>query len=125
MSDPDQGDTATITNTNSPSHGLIALGSDQTSFVYTPNAGFSGSDSFTVQATDSHGAKSNVATVSITVLATGQTPPPPTPSNHPPTVQNTSTTTKQDTAVTIPITVSDPDQGDTATITNPNSPSHG
>ena len=84
MSDPDQGDTATITNTNSPSHGTIALGSDKTSFVYTPTTGFSGSDSFTVQATDSHGAKSNVATISITVTATGQTPPPP--SNQPPTV---------------------------------------
>ena len=46
---------------------MIALGSDKTSFVYTPSAGFSGSDSFNVQATDSHGAKSSEATISITV----------------------------------------------------------
>ena len=37
--------------------------------MYTPNAGFSGSDSFTVQATDNHGAKSNIATVSINVTS--------------------------------------------------------
>ncbi|MGC2425741.1 MAG: hypothetical protein WA421_01790 [Nitrososphaeraceae archaeon] len=43
--------------------------------------------------------------------------PTPSPSNHPPTIMDTSSTTKQDTAVTIPITASDPDQGDTATIT--------
>ena len=68
VSDPDQGDTATITNTSAPTHGKISVGSTQNSFVYTPNAGFSGSDSFTVQATDSHGAISNIVTVSITVL---------------------------------------------------------
>jgi hypothetical protein len=35
--------------------------------VYTPNTGFSGSDSFSVQATDKEGAHSNVVTINITV----------------------------------------------------------
>ena len=60
---------ATITNTNSPSHGVITLGSNQTSFIYTPNTGYSGSDSFSVQATDKQGAKSNVVTININVIA--------------------------------------------------------
>ena len=36
---------------------------------YNPRTGYVGNDSFTFQATDSHGAKSNVAEVSITVFA--------------------------------------------------------
>ena len=67
--------------------------------------------------------------VSITVMpATKPTPTPsptPSPSNHPPILTDINATTNQDTSVTIPVTVSDPDQGDTATITNTSSPSHG
>jgi len=54
-----------------PSSGILNLASDG-SFNYTPNAGFSGSDSFTYEANDGQ-AGSNVATVTITVnpIATG------------------------------------------------------
>jgi CSLREA domain-containing protein len=48
-----------------PSHGTLTLNSDG-SFIYTPNGGFSGTDSFTYRATDGT-SESNTATVTITV----------------------------------------------------------
>lgn len=36
--------------------------------TYTPSNGFSGSDSFTFKATDNHGAESNIATFTLTIL---------------------------------------------------------
>ena len=124
--DPDtaRGDTVSLAVVDKPTHGNVTLDAVSKKYVYTPASNYTGDDAFTYQATDNHGAKSNIGTVSITVLPANRPIPPP-PSNHAPTVQNTNITTKQDTAVTIPITVSDPDQGDTATITNTNSPSHG
>jgi hypothetical protein len=55
-----------------PTHGTIALNADG-SFVYTPEANFSGADAFTYHASDAFGG-SAPATVSITVLAVN-TPP--------------------------------------------------
>jgi F5/8 type C domain/Bacterial Ig domain len=69
VSDPDQGDSATITNKSAPAHGNLSLGPTQNSFVYRPISGYSGPDSFTIQATDNHGAPSNIATVSIIVTS--------------------------------------------------------
>jgi lysophospholipase L1-like esterase len=48
-----------------PSHGNLSLNSDG-GFLYTPNSGFSGQDSFSYRANDGT-ENSNVATVSITV----------------------------------------------------------
>lgn len=50
-----------------PANGTLTLNANG-SFVYSPNSGFSGSDSFTYQASDG-AASSNVATVTITVNA--------------------------------------------------------
>jgi VCBS repeat-containing protein len=57
-----------------PSHGTLALDANG-SFTYTPNAGFTGEDSFTYKA--SHGGllTSQAATVTITVEAGDDTPP--------------------------------------------------
>jgi ELWxxDGT repeat protein len=55
-----------------PSHGSVSVTASGAA-VYTPNAGFAGSDSFTYTVKDTHGVPSNVATVAITVTA-----PPPT-----------------------------------------------
>ena len=60
-----------------PQHGKL-INPTSNSVAYTPNPGFSGTDSFTYKATDSHGVSSNIATVSITVNAP---PPPPTADN--------------------------------------------
>ena len=43
------------------------LGLLKISFAYAPASGYSGPDGLTVQATDSHGTASNIATVSISV----------------------------------------------------------
>jgi hypothetical protein len=50
-----------------PAHGTLAL-SVNGSFAYTPQAGYTGADSFTYRA--SNGQQSDVATVTITVLGT-------------------------------------------------------
>jgi len=63
-SDPD-GDALTAVLDANAAHGHVALNADG-SFTYTPNAGFSGTDTFTYHATDSL-LSSNVATVTITV----------------------------------------------------------
>ena len=62
--DPD-GDDLSYANTN-PSSGSLSVSG--TNFTYTPNAGFSGSDSFQYTVTDPYG-ESATATVRITVNA--------------------------------------------------------
>jgi Bacterial Ig domain len=64
-------------------HGHVVLESQTGNFVYTPNAGYSGPDSFTFTAIDRHEVRGNVATASLTVV--GETTPPPPP--PPPTTQ--------------------------------------
>jgi hypothetical protein len=64
-SDPD-GDPLTVTGLTQPSSGLAVVEADQT-VTYTPNAGFTGTDSFTYRAFDGEDL-SNLATVTITVL---------------------------------------------------------
>jgi VCBS repeat-containing protein len=55
-----------------PGHGSLTLNADG-SFTYTPNADFTGEDSFTYQASD--GVDSDMATVTIDVLPVDDTPP--------------------------------------------------
>lgn len=85
-----------------PSNGTLTFNSDG-SFVYTPNAGFTGTDTFTYQASNGV-SRSLVATVTITVNAT----------NQPPVANDDSYTTDVDT----PLTVSAP--GVLANDTDPN-----
>jgi VCBS repeat-containing protein len=58
-----------------PAHGSLTLNADG-SFMYTPNAGYSGSDSFTYGATDGFLA-SAAATVTLTVQPTAYVPSSP------------------------------------------------
>ena len=58
-------DLLTATLVNGPAHGTLVLAEDG-SFVYTPEANFNGTDSFTYKATDGT-LESNLATVTITV----------------------------------------------------------
>lgn len=55
-----------------PSNGMLALSSDG-AFTYTPNSGFSGSDSFTYRAQDAT-LDSNIGTVRITISAINNPP---------------------------------------------------
>jgi hypothetical protein len=60
-----QNDTLSAVLALAPQHGIVALNSDG-SFTYTPNAAFSGTDSFSYRANDGGGA-SGIAVVTITV----------------------------------------------------------
>jgi ELWxxDGT repeat protein len=57
-----------------PAHGSASV-TQSGSIIYTPNAGYQGSDSFTYNETDNQGAMSNFATVTVTAT---QPPPPST-----------------------------------------------
>jgi len=69
-SDADTGDTLTAVNFGAltPTGGKLVRNGDG-SFSYTPPLSFTGTKSFSYQAQDSHGTTSNVASVSITVIA--------------------------------------------------------
>jgi len=60
------GDAITAVAGALPAHGSLALNANG-SFTYTPLGGYVGPDSFTYQALDPHGARSNVATATLTV----------------------------------------------------------
>jgi hypothetical protein len=59
---------ASVQIASQPAHGRVSV-SQSGSVVYTPNAGYAGSDSFTYTDSDNQGATSNPATVTITVTA--------------------------------------------------------
>jgi len=65
-------DPTTVHITSQPAHGSVSV-TQSGSVVYTPNAGYQGSDSFTYSEADNQGATSNIATVTVT---TTQPPPP-------------------------------------------------
>ncbi len=83
--DPNPGTTLTASLISNPSDGKLLLNSDGT-FVYAPNPGFVGTDSFTYQASDGH-FSSNVATVTLTVA--------------PPVASNDSYTAGENTPLTV------------------------
>ncbi len=70
-SDPD-GDPLTAVPVSVPAHGTLLVSGDV--FIYTPDANFSGTDSFTYQASDGT-SLSNVATVTINVINVDNDPP--------------------------------------------------
>ena len=53
-----------------PQNGKLSTGATSNTVTYTPNTGFSGTDTFTYKTTDGQGVSSNIATVTITVNAT-------------------------------------------------------
>ncbi len=71
--DPD-GAPLTVSLVNQPAHGTVTLAADG-SFVYTPEAGFSGDDSFTYLASDGQ-AEGEPTAVAITVTAVDDEPVP-------------------------------------------------
>jgi VCBS repeat-containing protein len=90
------GDELTAVLVSGPGSGSLALNSDG-SFSYTPNAGFTGTDSFTYQASD--GVDSSAAvTVTLTVLA-----------NQPPVAADDTVNTPRNTPLTINVLANDSD----------------
>ncbi|KIQ23265.1 hypothetical protein RT97_25870 [Variovorax paradoxus] len=97
-----------------PAHGTLVLNPDG-SYVYTPAANFSGSDSFTILVSDGQGGLTPV-TVPVNVA----------PTNAPPVVvaPPTGTVTPEDTPLAGSLQVADPD-GDALTYTVTTAPAHG
>jgi Bacterial Ig domain/Cadherin-like domain len=98
---------AVVTITSNPANGGAVNNNDGT-VTYTPNAGYTGPDSFQYTLTDSGGAVSNTATVSITVSASA---------NNPPVANDTTLATDEDTPLAIQAdsVATDPD-GDSLTF---------
>lgn len=62
----DDDDDLIVSSVSNPSHGTVAIASDDLSVEYTPDTGYSGSDSFTYTVSDGNGGF-DVGTVTITV----------------------------------------------------------
>ncbi len=97
--DPDGSiDPASVVITGGPANGSLVVNGDGT-VTYTPDADFSGSDSFTYTVQDNEGLVSNEATVNLTV----------DPANDPPVAVADSASTDVNTAVDIDILGNDSD----------------
>jgi len=66
-SDPDPHDTLSFSVISNPQHGRLIHNNIDNNIIYTPNTGFTGTDSFTYKATDGQGVDSSIAKVTITV----------------------------------------------------------
>lgn len=107
-----EGDQLTVTAAGQPAHGTASLVSG--GVRYTPEAGFSGSDSFTYTVSD--GAATDSATVSVTIA----------PGNHPPLTNTDSASTSEARPVTINVLANDTDpDGDALTLSSVTPPAHG
>jgi cyclophilin family peptidyl-prolyl cis-trans isomerase len=106
-SEPDTGETLTITGKTNPSHGTVVLEGGQ--LKYTPTAGFRGADSFTYTISDGNGGTAT-ATVNLQVAT----------SNVPPNANNDTATTPKNVGIDIDVLKNDnvgADTGETLTIT--------
>ncbi|MCV0393253.1 MAG: tandem-95 repeat protein [Nitrosopumilus sp.] len=119
--DPD-GDILSIVSVQSFDNGGLGIINDNGTptitdddFVsYTPNVGFSGTETFTYTISD--GILSDTATVAITIV----------PANSPPIAVDDSVTTPEDTSVTIDVLANDIDpDGDPLSITDVTDGDHG
>ncbi len=109
------GDTLSITGTSKPANGTVT--NDAQTVTYTPNAGFSGIDSFTYTISDGNGGTDS-ATVTVTVNEVAQ--------NQPPVAVDDNTRTSRDTPVVISVLANDSDpDGDSLEITQITPPSNG
>ena len=112
-SDPD-GDPLTVASVSDPANGTAALNGDGT-VTYTPDANFSGVDTFTYQVCDGTGRCAS-ATVTVTV----------TEVNDPPLAADDAAGTAEDSAVTLDPRANDSDpDGDPLTVTALSDPANG
>ncbi|MBC7128620.1 MAG: tandem-95 repeat protein [Thermoplasmatales archaeon] len=110
------GDNLTAILVSNPNHGTVVLNSNS-SFTYTPNSNYHGTDSFTYKAYDGI-AYSNIATVYITINSV----------NDAPVANDDYASTDEDTPVLINLSANDYDIDgniNLTSITITQSPSHG
>jgi len=107
-----------IASGSGPTNGTVAVNPNSGIVTYTPDTGFSGTDSFQYTIADNLGAISNLATVTITVTGT----------NLPPTATDDNASTNEDTPVLIDVTANDNDPDgsiDATTVLITNNPANG
>jgi hypothetical protein len=110
------GDPLTINHVSDPGNGSAVINVDNT-ILYTPDAGFSGDDSFTYTIHDGNGGEAT-ATVNITVN--------PVPGNNAPQAADDNVTTTEGVQVVIDVLANDTDpDGDPLTITLVSDPANG
>lgn len=107
------GDALTFALVGQPSNGTVVLDADGT-YVYTPNADFSGSETFEVLVDDGHGGTTTVA-VTVTVI----------PVNDSPVGRDTAITAKEDTPVAGTLPAATDPEGDLLTYGAGSQPAHG
>ncbi len=106
--DPDT-DPLTVSAVSQGANGSVVIDGVTGNPIYSPNAGYTGSDSFTYTINDGHG-NTSTATVTVTVNAVA-------PVNAAPIAVNDTSTTTQDTAVTVAVRANDTDpDADTLTV---------
>jgi hypothetical protein len=116
-SDPD-GDPLHINSATDPPHGTTV--NHGTHVTYTPDSGFTGTDTFDYTAGDGKGG-TDTAAVTVTVEEGGEPP-----ENNQPVAMDDSATTAQDTAVDIDVLFNDTDpDGDPLHINSATDPPHG
>ena len=108
-----QGQQVSVTSITTPDGGTVVNNGDGTA-TYTPNTGFSGTDTFNYTIADQNGQQST-ASVSVTVAAVTL-----------PTAVNDSATTQAGTAITIDVLSNDSDpSGSGISVVSVTSPAHG
>ena len=103
--------TAIITASTQPAHGTLTLNATDGSFVYTPTAGYTGSDSFTYTLTNVAGMSTGTVTITVNGVA-------------PTAVADTASVTTG-LSVTIPVLANDMPGNPAATLTAVSTPIHG
>jgi VCBS repeat-containing protein len=113
--DIDAGAALTFELVDGPAHGDVVFNADG-SFSYTPDANYSGADSFEYKAIDEHGAESAVQIVNVTVAAVDDAP----------VAENAAGQTNEDAPKTILLSASDIDGSiDWTTLQITEQPAHG
>ena len=108
------GDTLSTLSASIGANGATGVNPDGT-VTYTPNAGFTGTDSFTYTAGDGHGG-TDTATVTVTV----------NPNNPPIAVDDSATIAEDGGIIHINVRANDSDpDGDTILVTDASTPAHG
>ena len=106
-------DPLTVTGATDPPHGTAAVQGDGT-VLYTPDANYNGSDSFTYTVSD--GTHTDTGAVAMTV----------TPGEDPPVATDDALVTLLNTAANVAVLANDTDiDGDALTVTGASVPSHG
>jgi hypothetical protein len=128
-SDPNNNlDVSTVTLVANPNNGTFILIPTTGEIVYTPNADFFGTDSFTYTVQDTNGGTSNTETFDVTINPVNDNPVANNDNGL--TEEATSYITDEDTPITINVLENDVDidseiDPTTVTVTEENKPSNG